>query len=92
MKHFLSILLLAFCFSLQATETNPPESEEAHSILFAEALQASEIIGLQFATAGVKTALEMPQARRSTWICTKCKYRNYDGVDKCGICGKPRHG
>ncbi|MCC5833085.1 MAG: hypothetical protein JJU12_08625 [Chlamydiales bacterium] len=85
MKLFLSILLCAFGFAIQAAETDPPEIEETY--LVAEALRISEIIGSSF-----EQPAAMPQAARKSWICTKCKYRNYEGIEKCGVCGNSRHG
>lgn len=26
-----------------------------------------------------------------TWTCSGCGYSNYDGIHKCGVCGKSRN-
>lgn len=26
-----------------------------------------------------------------TWDCSKCGYENYEGIPRCGICGKRRY-
>lgn len=27
---------------------------------------------------------------RSVWVCSKCGFRNYEGIERCGICGTER--
>lgn len=27
---------------------------------------------------------------RDTWQCSKCGYKNYEGIERCGVCGKRR--
>ena len=27
---------------------------------------------------------------RNTWTCNTCRYKNYEGIEKCAICGKKR--
>lgn len=30
------------------------------------------------------------QEARSVWVCPKCGFRNYDGIERCGVCGTER--
>jgi len=107
MKRFLTVLLLAFSFTIQATETDPSGIEEVvtnedgvllrigDEWLAAEGLQASGmgiylLVNSEWMT--LEEALETPECRRKSWVCTRCKYRNYDGINNCAVCGKPRYG
>jgi hypothetical protein len=38
----------------------------------------------------VAEALENPKCLRATWICDRCGFVNYDGIEACGVCGKLR--
>jgi hypothetical protein len=31
------------------------------------------------------------KGRRDIWTCPKCGYENYDGINKCGTCGRDRY-
>ena len=35
-------------------------------------------------------ALANPKCVRKTWTCDRCGFVNYDGIEACGVCGKPR--
>lgn len=39
----------------------------------------------------IEDALSNPDCARATWVCSKCKYVNYEGILACAVCGKPRH-
>ena len=39
----------------------------------------------------VEEALEIPECKLKTWVCSRCKFINYEGVNVCGVCGKPRY-
>lgn len=38
----------------------------------------------------IEEALENPKCTRGTWTCDRCGFVNYDGIEACGVCGKPR--
>lgn len=35
--------------------------------------------------------IEAGRGRRATWICPKCGYENFDGINHCGLCGTNRY-
>lgn len=35
--------------------------------------------------------LQTGRGRQETWICQKCGYENYVGINACGICGRSRY-
>lgn len=34
--------------------------------------------------------IEMRGIFGDTWVCENCGYENYDGINRCGICGERR--
>lgn len=38
----------------------------------------------------IDRSTETIDAFRATWECSKCGYRNYEGIERCSVCGKKR--
>lgn len=35
--------------------------------------------------------IQAGRGRQETWICLKCGYENYVGINNCGLCGRDRY-
>lgn len=49
------------------------------------------ITGLVVAEYREHDQIEMRGCWGETWECSQCGYENYEGISRCGICGKGRY-